>query len=327
MPPTIETRAKSQNGVGTFAVRDIKKGTVILRECPFVADLQRIMIHFHTDPAPTGDPAIDEEIRSLKREVESAIHSRQCDVSRMAETMANGGGVVVDDRRPPPRARAALDKLNELAVRHEFDSRPESIQEKWLSLHDAFRVIPSGSESPVGISGLVSPKGRRLNDTIGTSLGKTGTGKNSGRFSVRTARKDERGVVTMEDVWIKRENLTTVYGTCRSNSFLSGMLFERACRINHSCRPNAVLVPVEKLIRYLEHKFGDRVPPDVLLAPGKPNEHAVLSDRDIRSGEEITLNYLGSRDESRSTEARREILLQKYGFNCECEACERRECC
>lgn len=221
-----------------------------------------------------------------------------------------------------PQARAALDKLSAYAYQHVFNLQSESIKKKWLSLHDAFQDVPLGIESPVGIFGLKSPKGMQLNHTIGTSCGKIGTGKNVDRFSVRAVRKNEEGDIVTEDLWIKNENLKTVYGTCRSNVWPTG-LFEKSSRINHSCCPNATMLSVEKLNQDLDKQL----PPDMRLPPGKPNEYAIIPVREIQAGEEVTLSYLGGRVQSRSTEARRETLREKYVFTCECEACKRNESC
>jgi len=275
------------------------------------------MIHFHTNPSPTGDTAIDEEIQSLQRIVRMTAQRHQGAMLRMKRT----GNEKINELFSP-QARGALDKLYAYAYQHEFNLQPESIKKKWLSLHDAFQDVPLGMESPVGIFGLKSPKGMQLNDTIGTSYGKIGTGKNEGRFSVRTVMTNEEGAMVTEDLWIKMENLKTVYGTCRSNVFPSG-LFEKSSRINHSCCPNATMLSVERLNQDLDNQL----PPNMRLAPGKPNEYAIIPVREIQAGEEVTLSYLGPHVESRSTEARRETLREKYRFTCECEACKRNELC
>lgn len=325
----IEIRAKSPNSVGIFATEDIEEGTVIIRECPLFADMLQKMLHFHTSSTPTGVTAIDEEIQSLQHIIRISGQRHQ-----VAMLRSKREGNEHFNEMFPVRARAALDKLSVYAYQHEFNQLPESVQKKWLSLHDAFQDVPIGMESPVGIFGLKSPKGEKLNGTIGTSLGKRGTGKDKGRYSVRTAKKNETEGNVTEDLWIKRENLKTVYGTCRSNTFQSG-LFEKICRINHSCLSNTTMMSVEKLNRVLmmsveklNRGLESQLPPDVGLTPAQPNEQAIVPvNIGIKVGEELTLNYLGKCIATRSTKTRRETLREKYGFTCECEACKRNEFC
>jgi len=311
-----EIRSKSSNNVGTYVTKDIERGRVILRECPF-AKTAELVLRFLSTPTPTGNAKSDEEIRSLQHAITTAGQTRQ---GAMLRREKEGSGSFQD--LYPPRVRAALDRLCIYAYQHEFDSLPETIQKKWLSLHDAFQDIPLGMETSVGIFGLQSPKGRLLNGTVGTSLGKRGKDKNEGRFSVRTKRKDDNGNIISEDLWIKKENIKTVYGTCRSNAFSNG-LFEKICRINHNCKPNATELSMEGVTDVLDKQL----PLDNRLAPSKPNEYGVLSNREIKAGEELTISYLGKRIETRSTKTRREELREKYGFHCECEACQRNEMC
>ena len=308
-----EIRTKSSNNVGTFVTKDIQRGRVVLRECPF-AKTSDAVLRFHTTPNPTGNAKIDAEIRSLQRVITTAGQTRQAAMLRMEK---EGKGSFQD--LYPPHVRAALDRMCVYAYQHLFNSLPESTQKKWLSLHDGFQDVPLGMESSVGIFGLKSPKGQQLNGTIGTSLGKKGKDKNEGRFSVRTKRKGDNGNIITEDLWIKKENIKTVYGTCRSNAFSDG-LFDKICRINHSCKPNATKLSMAGVNNVLDQQL----PPDKRLAPSKPNEFGVLSNREIKAGEELTVSYLGKRIETRSTKTRREELCEKYGFHCECEACQNR---
>lgn len=314
----IEVRAKSTNNVGTFATEDIEEGTIILRECPLFPDLQENSSHFNRSPAPTGDAEIDAEIRSLQRVGAMAAKTHEEAMSRMERT-----GNASFHEVFPPQARAALDRLSLHAYQHKFNMQPESIKKKWLSLHDAFQDVPMGIESSVGIFGLKSEKGKQLNDTIGTCLGIVGSGRNTGRVSVRTVRHTEMGDTARKDLWIKRENLKTVYGTCRSNRFATG-IFEKTSRINHSCCPNTAMLCMKKL----EEGIPAHMRAAMGFAPSKPGEYVIVSEREIRAGEELTLSYLGGQPvKTRSTESRREILCEKYCFTCECEACKKNEFC
>ena len=270
------------------------------------------MLQFQTHPCPTGNAEVDTEIQSLQRTVRMAAKDRETQMLR-------GGSPEHFSTLFPPNVRTAMDRINEYQARYTFSMMDESIQKKWLSLHDAFQDVPVDMECPVGIVDLKSSKGQLLNGTIGTSLGKRGTGTNEGRFQVSTTRKDgETGEVIKSKLWIKKENLKTVYGTERSNVFDCG-LFEELSRINHSCCPNTTMVSVNGL--------NDTLPMGMKLDHAKPEEQALVSERDIKAGEEITLSYLGARNECRSTEIRRETLLEKYCFACKCKVCEKNELC
>ena len=73
-------------------------------------------------------------------------------------------------------------------------------------------------------------------------------------------------------------------------------LFPLVAALNHSCSPNCT-------VTYLA-----------------TNQIVVLTTREIAQGEELTISYV---DENSPGEARREELLQRYGFQCSCEVCSR----
>lgn len=75
-------------------------------------------------------------------------------------------------------------------------------------------------------------------------------------------------------------------------------VFPNGARLNHSCVPN------------VHHSFNPTL--------GKLTVHAV---RDIQEGEELVMNYIGSRCHFWPREKRWEYLRSKYGFTCQCEAC------
>ncbi|KAF2495771.1 SET domain-containing protein [Lophium mytilinum] len=95
-----------------------------------------------------------------------------------------------------------------------------------------------------------------------------------------------------------------IFNVFRSNSFNLGgrgriqqAVFDNVARINHSCLPNA------------QGNFHSTL--------GRFNVHAL---RDIKSGEEVTLNYL---PELGAVAASRGSKLRKgYGFECDCVACD-----
>ena len=74
-------------------------------------------------------------------------------------------------------------------------------------------------------------------------------------------------------------------------------VFHRTSRINHSCVPNA------------QGNFDDTL--------SRFNIHAT---RDIKTDEELTLNYLVERGAERAS--RQSELLTRYGFACDCPACD-----
>jgi len=95
-----------------------------------------------------------------------------------------------------------------------------------------------------------------------------------------------------------------VLGIFRSNAFDLGShclyqqaVFNRTSRINHSCVPNA------------QGNFDDTL--------SRFNIHAT---RDIKTDEELTLNYL--QEEGAARESRQSRLLSGYGFTCDCPACD-----
>jgi len=73
-------------------------------------------------------------------------------------------------------------------------------------------------------------------------------------------------------------------------------LFETACRMNHSCKPNCVWFTTQD---------------------GKSKEVRAIST--IRKGEELTVDYSGNTLEA--TPARRDDILQTKGFLCQCSRC------
>jgi hypothetical protein len=78
-------------------------------------------------------------------------------------------------------------------------------------------------------------------------------------------------------------------------------MFATACKMNHSCQPNVVLV-------YKTRGWGRDHP---LVA-------YCLALRDILPGEELTISYIISDDDYPT----RQAALVNYGFECRCEKCE-----
>ena len=108
---------------------------------------------------------------------------------------------------------------------------------------------------------------------------------------------------------IKRENLKSIGGIIRTNSFEDenrAKLFETLCRFNHACGATA---NVTKVFEHLVTGNGARC------------AH-VTTLRDIRRGEELCIDYIiGSNEASLDTAPRRAYLQMKYNFVCQCSKC------
>ena len=73
-------------------------------------------------------------------------------------------------------------------------------------------------------------------------------------------------------------------------------IFLDTARINHSCVPNA------------ENTFRDRI----------TDTNVVIANQDIKEGDEITISYI---NRLLPLATRREILMEQWGFRCQCPAC------
>ena len=60
------------NNVGLFALEDIPKDTVISREIPFYSFSLKNLMHYMSNENPTGNPALDAEIRELQTQIQIA---------------------------------------------------------------------------------------------------------------------------------------------------------------------------------------------------------------------------------------------------------------
>ncbi|KAF7131479.1 hypothetical protein CNMCM5793_004704 [Aspergillus hiratsukae] len=99
----------------------------------------------------------------------------------------------------------------------------------------------------------------------------------------------------MRQDWLQLTELhRTVLSIYVANTF--GAVFLLGSRINHSCVPN------------LDFSYNS--------ALGKETFHAI---RDISAGEELTISYINGSNRTRS---QRRTELDKWGFQCTCEACE-----
>ena len=280
------------NNVGLFAVEDILKDSIILRETPFYSFSIENMMHYMTNENPTGNPVLDSEIRELQKQI------------RIANKKCSGKSASFNEEYPP-QVRILLDRIVAIITEKGFELESSDVQEKWLALHDAHKNVRKGS--PVGIFGLASEKGKTINGKIAYCCGYDKLKK---RYIVECTKLSS---INPEKLLLKRENLKTVSGVFRSNSYQEG-LFEIRCRINHACIPNTKTWSIPDY----NQLFGKT------LISEHPNECITIAQEDIKAGEELTTSYLyvGA---GKSVQARREELREKYRFECNCNACIREE--
>ena len=94
----------------------------------------------------------------------------------------------------------------------------------------------------------------------------------------------------------KIQNILNIYGT---NAFENGIGIQTAM-FNHSCNSNAEAVWIED-----------------------SNSSTVRAKSNIKSGEEITINYISRDLPMKKHNQRQEILMSIFFFNCACESCKR----
>ncbi|CAE7475175.1 SET5 [Symbiodinium sp. CCMP2592] len=90
-------------------------------------------------------------------------------------------------------------------------------------------------------------------------------------------------------------------------------LYLQLARVNHSCRPNAIIAEPKA-------DFDAKRLPNG-LKPADPLKKALIASRDIQPGEEITIGYLCDDELLQPSHIRREMLDSSYGFNCACDRC------
>ena len=64
----------------------------------------------------------------------------------------------------PAESRVLLDRLQEIITEKGFESESKEVKEKWMALHDAHQNIRK--DTPVGIFGLNSAKGKEINGSL-----------------------------------------------------------------------------------------------------------------------------------------------------------------
>ena len=276
------------NNVGLFASEDILKDAVIFRESPFYSFGMEKIMDYMVKENPTGDTVLDKEIRGLQRRLSFANWKHQ----RRGQSFG---------KEYPPESRVLLDRLQEIISEKGFESESKAVQEKWMTLHDAHQNIRK--DTPVGIFGLSSEKGQAMNGTIAHCLGFDKTKK---RYIVKYSKVSSN---FPEKLLLRRENLKTVSGVVRSNIYQEG-LFEKRCRINHSCKGNTKTCTISEYNKLLGKS----------LVANHPNECITIAKEDIIAGKELTCSYL-CKGAGQALEVRREELNEKYKFVCRCETC------
>ena len=280
------------NNVGLFASEDLLKDAVIFREVPFYSFGMDKICNYMVKENPTGDPVLDTEIRGIQKRIRMANYKHKKQGQSFGEEY-------------PPESRMLLDRLQEIISEKGFESASKDVQEKWMALHDAHQNIRKNTT--VGIFGLSSEKGKTINGTIAHCLG---FDKTKERYIVKYSNLSSH---TPEKMLLKRENLKTVSGVVRSNIYQEG-LFEKRCRINHSCMGNTKTCTISEYNKLLGKS----------LIATHPNECITIAREDIKAGKELTCSYL-CKGAGKGLEIRREELNEKYKFVCRCETCIKEE--
>lgn len=200
---------------------------------------------------------------------------------KQLEHFAKSHGHLTGEDRYPPEARKVMDRLTELNC-IAFLTQSPNLEQVW-ELEDSHRQAQVGD--PVIVDGLLSEGGKKLNGQQGQVTKLDDKDPSRMGVSLSTVVKS-----------IKRNNIKTLGGICRTNFFESESdqaqhLFKNLCRVNHACGSNA---NITKIV-WNSKAF-------------------VLAKRDIKQGEEILIDYLpGEKKEDRLG-----LLQLKYNFVCQC---------
>ena len=112
-------------------------------------------------------------------------------------------------------------------------------------------------------------------------------------YSLSDCKSEEGEEATEMGIW-----RTNNFALGRSHSKCSNGIFPKLSRFNHSCVPTA------------EFRWNERL-----------KRQEIRAIRRIRVGQEICLCYFTTVMLEASKAERREYLQTRYGFVCECEAC------
>ena len=209
-------KVNGPNNVGLFALEDISKDSIIIREVPFYSFGMENIRHYMMNENPTGNPVLDAEIRELQTKLGIANKKYRKIDSSFSD-------------KYPLEARILLDRIAAIISEKDFELESKDVQEKWLALHDAHQDIRT--DTLIGIFGLRSEKGKLLN---GQTANCRGFDKSKERYIIEC---NDQSPEHTEKILLKKENLKTVSGIFRSNSYTDG-LFETRSRLNHACKAN-----------------------------------------------------------------------------------------
>ena len=99
-----------------------------------------------------------------------------------------------------------------------------------------------------------------------------------------------------------------------SAAFAGAALYASISRMNHSCRPSAVMAYKESVCKVNQMPFNVATDGGVRVA---------ISARDLQPGERLTFSYYAPcSDPAMAVEERRAVLMHRYGFRCGCERCD-----
>ena len=100
------------NNVGLFALEDISKDTIIIRETPFYSFGMENIRHYMMKPNPTGNSVLDAEIRELQTKIGVANKKFKQRDSSFSE-------------RYPSEARILLDRMAAIISEKDFESESD----------------------------------------------------------------------------------------------------------------------------------------------------------------------------------------------------------
>lgn len=282
----VSLQEVSPGNFGIIATKDYEGGEEILRESPFATCGSNGML----------------ELRMLRGDRTMAKYKKK--IGRFARKYGHLEGAA----RYPPEAKMMMDEATEYATSYLYWQSSNDQQEKWFALHDCHHRCPL--DTTVCVFGLESEQGRRLNGRVGrVSCTEQSIGRVGVQFSDPPSEKS-----------IAIKNLKTPGGVWRSNAIGDAGLFETLCRMNHSCNPNVAVLRAN-------NRTHDSDSDSDLDSDQRTHEQVAIATRHIKMGEQLLVDYTNMStctvedEEELAVTQRREKLLMKYDFECQCERC------
>jgi hypothetical protein len=118
---------------------------------------------------------------------------------------------------------------------------------------------------------------------------------------------------------IQKSTLQTIMLIWACNAFEGGCIYSTMSRINHSCDPNAVIIIIPD--NNHDHPPTTKTNTPLTELDGRGRQSVRAAAR-IRSGQEITISYLGTFSYADRTTRQHVLRSTKY-FDCKCDHC----CC